>query len=422
LLAIWSTAAPAWLLPPVKAALLPAATLRIGKCLYSERVGIIAALLVATCGGILWWSASAMSDVPTTTLLAGAAAAGATSVSSHSRARRVGFGLSAGLLAGLVFATRPLTAVAAGPLVLVVIGLADHRATNSLSQTVKTIGYLFAGAATVVGLTLWYNWATNGSAFVFGYTRANPGLHGLGFGLRGFVDYSDQGVAVVTAEAFTLRDALLTSARQLAAFDQISLGGFFVPLFAIAMVRRSLPRTAWMLAAAAAVLPLIHLFWFYTDVRYFLPLVPFLAVVTAAAIAASTDPGSSVARRLCIAIVIANLCFTVSGTILDAFWSNPLFRARGLVAQVDAVNAARRNADSLVVFVFDPGVRQEELWRLYSLNSEHNERHPILIARDLGARNQELLGALPGWAAVCLTPSQRPIVRAIPPGSPRTCR
>lgn len=422
MLAVWSAVAPPWLLVPALAGLLPAATLRIGKLLYSERVGIIAAAFVATCGGILWWSASIMSDVPTTTLLAGAAAVGATGVVSHSETRRVGCGLGAGLLAGLAFAIRPLTAVSMAPLIVVVVGLADHRATGTLWRTGKTIALVVAGAAPVLALTFWFNWATNGSALVFGYTRANPGLHELGFGLRGFVDYSDLGVAVITAEPFRLRDALVMTARQLAAFDQISLGGFFLPLFAIGIVRRSLPRNAWLLVASAAVLPFVHLFWFYTDVRYYLPLVPFLAVVAAASIAGSADTSSKLERRTCLAIVIANLAFAVSGTILDGFWSNPLTRSRTVVAQVDAVDALRRGADSVVVFVFDPGVHHTDLWRLYSLNSEGDKRRPIVVARDLGVKNDELLRTLPGWVAACLTASQPAKVHMIPAGSPPTCR
>jgi hypothetical protein len=60
----------------------------------------------------------------------------------------------------------------------------------------------------ILAAVLTYNLARNGGVLAFGYQKANAGLHGLGFGLGGFVYYNDAGQAVRKTEIFTLRDGV----------------------------------------------------------------------------------------------------------------------------------------------------------------------------------------------------------------------
>ena len=422
MLAAWSTVAPTWLLGPALVGALVLSTLQVGRCLYGATVGMIAAGLVATSASLLYWGASLMSDLPTACLIAASAAALGASVRGPGRTRSVLLAVLSGAFLGLTFAARPLTALSAAPLVLVVAILTNPGVAGRRPRFATSIALMFVGALPMLVGLLAYNHATNGDALVFGYARANGGLHSLGFGLRGFIEYTDAGRATPSVELFTLRDSLLATGRQFAAFNQSLLGGFFLPVFSAAVIRRTMPRNAWLLVAAAAVLPLVHLMWFFTDTRYYLPLVPFLAVVVAAGIGRSLDVTAPAFRKVAAVLILCNLALMVSGMILDGFWSNPLLRTRAAVRQHAALDARRRAGDSTVVFVFDPGTQDLNLWRLYPLNADHDARRPIMVVRDLGRANDDLLRDLRGWSVACIDAARPEMIRMISPGQPPTCR
>jgi hypothetical protein len=281
LLAVWSLAAPSWLLGPLMVGLLVAAAVQVGRSLSGPAVALVAGVLAATSGVLLYWGATLMSDLPTASVIAASAAAVTLAAARDGRWRHPWMAVSGALL-GLAFAMRPLTGVTAAPLVLAVMARCRTAALSQDQRGVWTdLGAMALGGLPLVAGVLAYNLATTGDALRFGYEQASGSLHNLGFGLRGFTLFDQWGRAVSSGSPFTLGTAVVASGRQLSAFDQSLLGGFLVPVLSAAMLLRCMPRWLWWLVAAAIVLPLVHVLWFFTDSRYYLPLAPFLAIVAA---------------------------------------------------------------------------------------------------------------------------------------------
>jgi hypothetical protein len=267
-----------------------------------------------------------------------------------------------------------------------------------------------------------YNFATTGNALTFGYTQANGSLHSLGFGLRGFIEIDSDGRQHVNATLFTLRDALVATGRRLANFDQSLFGGFMVPVVAATALRRSIPRGTWMLLAAASALPLAHLFWFYTDVRYYLPLVPFLAIATAACLSATVDFGARTGWRLATILLLCNSVLPLAALPLDGDLRSPFRRDHDTLEIRAALQEHERVNGPTVLFVFEPGSYSLFLWRLYDLNTAREGQTPTLVLRDRGDVNADIMRFLPGWSVLCLDATMPDSAKLVTPPTTPTCR
>lgn len=97
----------------------------------------------------------------------------------HSDRRAAGWSAAAGLLLGLMLATRPLSAAALGLAIVLFLPLERRRATWRLSR----VGWMALGAAPVLAGLALYNHSLFGSALRFGYEAALGPAAGLGFGV-----------------------------------------------------------------------------------------------------------------------------------------------------------------------------------------------------------------------------------------------
>lgn len=147
-----------WLLNPLFALALAAATYRVARWCADEATARLAGVLLCISPFVVAVSGSELSHLPAVTLGLLAAAAG-TTVGGR---RWVAGALAAGALLGLMLAFRPLDAVAAAVPVAAIVFLAARRKTAALTLVA-------AGGAFLTIPTLWYNSRTTGSWLEFGY-------------------------------------------------------------------------------------------------------------------------------------------------------------------------------------------------------------------------------------------------------------
>ena len=159
-----------WILNPLFALALAAATYRVARWCTDEATARLAGVLLCLSPFVVAVSGSELSHLPAVTLGLLAAAA-ATTVGGR---RWVAGALAAGALLGLMLAFRPLDAVAAAVPVAAIALLVARRKTAALALVA-------VGGALLTIPTLWYNSRTTGSWLEFGYRYLwGPSL-GLGF-------------------------------------------------------------------------------------------------------------------------------------------------------------------------------------------------------------------------------------------------
>ena len=176
-----------WLIPPLVGAASVALLFVIGRKVYNVRVGLLAALLVATSPFFLMTATNFMSHNTAAFYLLVSLA-----FLAFIDRRPVLFGVLAGLFFGLAFNTRPFTATALiPPFGLFLLSLLLQR--NGRRLGVKQVGGFIAGGVVMLGAYWLYNYGTIGDAFSNGYQANDPNLgEVVGFGGRHTVNLGIQ--------------------------------------------------------------------------------------------------------------------------------------------------------------------------------------------------------------------------------------
>jgi len=419
LIALWPVASAPWLLGPVLLGVLVIATSYLVRC-FDRSAGWMAACLIAANTFVLYWGATLLSDLPATTFTVVAATCIASAAMSDSRLRSALLGAAGGLAWGVVFAMRPLTAAAVLPVLGAVMLVVERRRPWKASLVEPTVAAALA-AVPLVALVLAYNLATNGNPLLFGYAKANGHLHSLGYGTRGFVSYDALGKPLQRVSEFTFKLALAGAARQLALLDAVTVGGFLTPIAFVTISRVLVSKRAAVLLLGSMALPVAHLAWFFTDSRYYLPLVPLMTLCAAVCIQ-RLRPRLRSGGALPGALLIAcSLVFPITAMNLDGFWTNVVARDRKTVQIHAAIDGLRERNDSTLLFVLERGNTDPLLFRLFPIDGENRYSHKLLVLRDLGTVNTSLVRQMPGWSFACVDDSR-------PTGVPRmisgwlTCR
>lgn len=149
-----SLGAPSCLVNPILGVLSIAGIYLVGERLYGERVGILSALLVASTSYFMLNSASYFSHTLASTLLLGYAYCAICAAQSRSARDHI----LAGVFFGLAFITRPTTSILFGAPLTVYLAAKEP-------DLKKRLAWYLAGAAPFLGLLLFSNYATTGSAF-----------------------------------------------------------------------------------------------------------------------------------------------------------------------------------------------------------------------------------------------------------------
>lgn len=237
---------------------------------------------------------------------------------------------------------------------------------------------------------LHYNATTYGSPWVLGYQAVNGHLHNLGFGLRGFRTYSASGEPIVHASPFTLHTAFAHLAERSWDIAANVMPGFLlVPLIFLGAIHRYPFR--WATVGAFLILPALYFFYFYSEARFYVGLLPLVFVGTAMIIEHVYREHRAIGRWLIALALGGNLLLSVLWLTIGAV----TYRSRN--ATFDQVARAGREHGRVVVFVADSSTETRGLfYELYWFNVDRFPG-PVVVARDLGERNAELLRRLPGY-------------------------
>ena len=382
-------------------ALAVVATYRLGTRLVSPAVGLLAAVLLATSPLFVDWSTQYMSHLAAMT--AACTAAWLTvDVAGRSDRRRDVETVVAGFLLGVAVAVRPVTGLAIGMSIwLWLLARGVDFARLRRTTTMLVLG----GALPVVAL-LAYNAATNGDPMLLGYRAALGHLNDLGFGERGIVLYDRDVQPVVSATQFTLAHALRNEMEFVLwpyARDLIPVWGL-LPLVGVAFAYRV--RFRWAVVAAFAMLPLVNLFYYGNAQRMHVELLPFVLVGVAIVVARVREVDARAARALIVFLVGANL--VTSATQVAGARSRQMRRPSDSELLARALRDSARAAPGLLVFVRNPPLSEPLLVGLSRFNFGAFPG-PVVVARDLGAENAQLVCRLPGYrvlAAESSTPAR----------------
>ena len=152
-----------WLIPPILASASVAMLFVVGRRMYSARVGLLAAILLATSPFFIMNANDFMSHNTAVFYLLGCL------VFLTMRDRRpLLYGVLAGLAFGLLLNTRPLAAAALVPAFGALL-LAPLASPTTRRRSASEIGGFVAGALVMLGAYMFYNYGTTGDALRTGY-------------------------------------------------------------------------------------------------------------------------------------------------------------------------------------------------------------------------------------------------------------
>jgi len=249
-----------------------------------------------------------------------------------------------------------------------------------------------AGAAVPVVAVLPLNYSYSGSySLVAGYNLAGRGLVDLGFGLRGYLNYHPDGITRVLAEPFTPRSAVQHTAALFGEAMEVATPFALIGPLAFLWLRRCGGR-AWALRHVLPflALPALQSFYFSKDLRYYTELLPFLAVAIAAILSGLLER----VPRMCTPLL---LLLMAGGALTSGLRlrNDALVFERDALPAFHAVEALVRQNPRVLLFVRDerPQMFERLLWFSVEAGSDH-----IVVARDLGARNEDLIRLYPAYA------------------------
>ena len=168
-----------WLINPLLGAVSVIIFFFLGKELYDEKTGRIAALLGTLSPFLLFMSSEYMNHASALLFLS------CFILFSFRMVRKLSFlsALLAGTFLGLAVNVRPLTALAiATPFIF----YSFYLITHNLRIYIPRLILLSFATIVFVGFLLYYNYLTNGNPFTFGYIARWGSQHGLGFGISGW--------------------------------------------------------------------------------------------------------------------------------------------------------------------------------------------------------------------------------------------
>ncbi|MEW5917446.1 MAG: hypothetical protein AB1762_13630, partial [Gemmatimonadota bacterium] len=339
-----------WWAPVVMGTATVGLTYVVGRRVHSARTGLIAAGLLAL---QQWWlidHAGYMSDgFLTFTTIAGAAALLAAETASA--ARRVGFGWLGGLALGMGVAARPLSGLALGAAVALWILIRKRMPWSGFAQT--TAGIALGGVAPAV-LLLHYNAATNGEALRLAYQAIHGHGYDLGFGLRGFQAYTATLERVQVPVNYTPAAAVSHLFLRLSEYAYAAFGiGLLLPLLATARVNRVALRLRHVVPFL--LLPAVYFFYWYSGVRYFTCLLPFVLIGCVALVLELLEKDPWIALGMLLCAFVGSLFFALpyrsSPGGLDSPWTrSAYFRDPGRMATLDSLNSLGAREGPLLVF------------------------------------------------------------------------
>jgi hypothetical protein len=391
-----------WFAPVCMGVVAVVFTYLLGERLHSQRVGLVAGMLLATNFLFVFLSVTYMSHAASIALCV---MAGWLLIKAEEPGSRDRFLLwiLVGLTFGMVVMIRPLTGVAVSFSLWLWVLVRGRMARRDYVRMTITLALV---AAVPLGFLLYYNRVTTGSAFSSGYRLAQSGLNGV----RGKIIYGEAGSSRVISQNFTPRVAVF---HLLAMMRDASLdfcpAFFFAPLVGLCMFYKV--RCSWRRALAFLILPLAHFFYWGRDIRFYSELLPFAMVGMALMLDDLAQENRNVVRWAIAFLIAGNLLFTAQGLWIEHAWY------ADLKPYFSGIEDLQRQKGKLLVFVDDktpisqvPVLFDALVW--FDVDGFPGD---VIVARDLGGNDVRLIAKWPDHFPVRLVtegigtgPGQRP--------------
>jgi 4-amino-4-deoxy-L-arabinose transferase-like glycosyltransferase len=368
----------------VLAAVAVGATYLLGARLLSFSGGIIAALLVAT--NPLFLFLSGMYLTHTLGILL-AALTGFLLIYGEDKtavARKLAW-LGAGFLLAFMVTVRPLTGLIFGASLL--MWLLFIRKKLEIRKVRTFFSMLITGSLVPIVFLLHYNVVTTGNTLTVGYQIANHEFHNLGFGERGYIAYNSHGNPIKDTINFTPLQAVKQNLDVLYDAATLLLPAFIIFPLILFGLAHGFPFS-WQAVFVFLPLPIVHFFYFFPDVRFYVELLPFLCVGISTVLLFLESRYKYLARSLLIFMLICNV-----GQAAKMIYEEYVFRQRDFAFFKYIEDFADRHG-KVIVFVKGKAGHEYLLEALYWFNVDKFPGN-IIVARDIGERNSILLKKFP---------------------------
>lgn len=297
---------------------------------------------------------------------------------------------AAGVLGGIAFAARPLTALGLGGGIWLWLCL---RTAGTNRSWLALTGMLVLGALLPLAGFLWVNAQTNGSPFTLSYGLAHAGGHSLGFSGGTRVRYDALGEATTIESLVTPTVSLGRSLENLLSVARtafpvgMALGLAWFAWRAGLRFRMSLPFL---------LLPVAYYFWPTAPIRTMSEGTPFVAIGLGVVLAVLWKNNHRwVGWALAMAL----------GVFLVQTPAEILRNAERSSASEEYHERARELASSgpVVIFVNRGSEVDDRVFEWLWWFNATDWMGPIVVARDLGQRNDELRERFPGYTPYLVT-------------------
>lgn len=404
-----------WWSGPLLGAVTIWATQRLGTLLYNRAAGLLAGALLLVQPWFLLLHAGYMAHTATILAITLAATWLVEGETATGWARTWRW-LAIGVAIAVAVTVRTLTGVALGASLGLWLIL---RGRSDLGTIVRCAATVVVGAIPLAAWFLHYNNATNGDPLTVSYQALHGAGFNLGFGTRGFTGIDASLARVPLPITFTPRDAVEHLLQRLA-----SINATFVPYALLAPVLALLAahghRPRWRVIGAFALLPALYFFYWGSEIRFYSEFLPFLLAWVAGGVVVVMRERPRTGAALVAAVIAGSALLNVPGRwgriTLDAPWMRSDYTGSpARFAAYDSLESLQRTHGKVLVFVQEQMPNYDVLIdRLYQYNAGGLEG-PILVARDLGARNAELVARLPGRTPFLLKDNGRERAATITP-------
>jgi len=368
----------------------------LGTRLHSRRMGAIAAALLATSQVFVVGHAGYMSHAPAIAALLAGTLFLLKGLDRTGWRRWVSWA-GAGAMLGAVVAIRPLTGLSLGSSVgiwmLLKAWRADRRAPLVMAACVA-VGGIIPGS-----LFIAHNLAVFGEPLTTGYEVIHSGLYHLGFGTHGYMVLDADVNRVPVTFQFTPDRALYALLARLSSVNVSYVAiGLLAPIVAAAVAAGF--RIRWHLVAIFSLTVVAHFFYRYPSVRLLTELLPFLLLAVAAMLLAIRARWPRLASGLIAMLVLSQVVLAIPVPVTSPAGIRPWLesdygpRAPARPMALQTADSLARVHGNVLLFTREATRFDNLIDRLYIFNTPAFDGR-IVVARDRGAKNSELMQRYP---------------------------
>ena len=374
-------------------------TWALGRHLIGPNAGWLAAGLLATSQLFLVAHAGYMAHAPMMLATLGGTWCLVHGIETQGRTRFLRW-MGAGLLFGYGLTVRPLTGLTLGA-TLGILGLWRAKRESPVAPVQMALA-VAVGALVPLTLFVLHNISAFGRPFALGYQVLHPGLYDLGFGQRGFNVLDENAEWRPMTVAFSAADGARHFLQRLARMNTTFVPvGLLLPCIAGGIALGA--RVRWLAVASFSILPLVHILYWADTLRLYWELLPFVVLGLTWMLVCIHRRSPPATATLVVLLVASQLIVALPWPSKSGEnhrpWSAGLDHTYGRTAPGRwatlhrAVDLAEEHGQ-VVFFTREESQFDNLIDRLYAFNGDRFDG-PILVARDLGPLNDNVMSRFP---------------------------